>query len=143
MAEPIEMPFRLWTRVGPRKHVLGGVHTVVTWRTPLNCPHAAEMRPFCQITLATCYKGLRLQRHYHKKTLHGHCTKPRIERVQALSDISRSVLRYHSNKTCAPTANLPNSAQLEGTPTILPTYIRVCEVVWECCEGQTDTHTQP
>jgi len=37
MAEPIEMPFRLWTRVGPRKHVLGGVHTVVTWRTPLNC----------------------------------------------------------------------------------------------------------
>jgi len=25
-AEPIEMPFRVWTRVGPRKHVLDGVH---------------------------------------------------------------------------------------------------------------------
>jgi len=23
-AEPIEMPFGIWTRVGPRKHVLGG-----------------------------------------------------------------------------------------------------------------------
>jgi len=26
MAEPIEMPFGLWTRVGPRNHVLDGVH---------------------------------------------------------------------------------------------------------------------
>jgi len=26
MAEPIEMPFGLWTRVGPRKHVLDGTH---------------------------------------------------------------------------------------------------------------------
>jgi len=25
--EPIEMPFGVWTRVGPRKHVLGAVHT--------------------------------------------------------------------------------------------------------------------
>jgi len=24
-AEPIEMPFGIWTPVGPRKHVLGGV----------------------------------------------------------------------------------------------------------------------
>jgi len=24
MAEPIEMPFALWTRMGPRKHVLDG-----------------------------------------------------------------------------------------------------------------------
>jgi len=24
MAEPIEMPFGLWTRVGPRNHVLDG-----------------------------------------------------------------------------------------------------------------------
>jgi len=29
-AEPIEMPFGIWTRVGPRKHVLGGVHTGAT-----------------------------------------------------------------------------------------------------------------
>jgi len=37
--------------------------------------------------------------------------------------------------------NPPNSAQLEGTPTIPPTYIRVRAVVWECGEGQTDTQT--
>jgi len=27
MAEPIEMLFGLWTRMDPRKHVLGDVHT--------------------------------------------------------------------------------------------------------------------
>jgi len=43
----------------------------------------------------------------------------------------------HSNETCAPTANPPNSAQLEGTPTIPPSYIQVCAVAWECGEGQT------
>jgi len=47
----------------------------------------------------------------------------------------------HSNETCAPIANLPSSAraQLEGTPTIPPSYIRIRAVVWECGEGQTDT----
>jgi len=35
-AELIEMPFALWTRVGPRKYVLGGVHTGATWQTLLN-----------------------------------------------------------------------------------------------------------
>jgi len=30
MSEPIEMLFRLWTRVGPTKHVVGGVHTNAT-----------------------------------------------------------------------------------------------------------------
>jgi len=52
--ELIEMPFGLWTRVGPSKHVLGGVHTGATWRIPLNCPCAAAMQPFCEITLTTC-----------------------------------------------------------------------------------------
>jgi len=33
MAEPIEMPFALWTRVGPRKHVLRGG---APWRHLLN-----------------------------------------------------------------------------------------------------------
>jgi len=42
--------------------------------------------------------------------------KPATERVHALADISRSALCCHSNDTRAPTANLPNSAQLEGTP---------------------------
>jgi len=47
----------------------------------------------------------------------------------------------HSNETRVPIANLPNSAQLEGTPTISPSYIRVRTVVWECSEGQTDRQT--
>jgi len=37
--------------------------------------------------------------------------------------------------------NPSNSAQLEGTPIISPTYIRVRAVVWECGEGQRDRHT--
>jgi len=30
-AEPIAMPFWPWTRVGPTKHVLDGVHIGATW----------------------------------------------------------------------------------------------------------------
>jgi len=55
--------------------------------------------------------------------------KPGIEPVQALTDISRSALCCHSNETHAPIANPPNSAQLEGTPAIPPSYIRVSAVV--------------
>jgi len=44
--------------------------------------------------------------------------QPAIERVQALADISRSALCCHTNENRAPIANTPNSAQLEGTPTI-------------------------
>jgi len=54
MAEPIEIPFGLWTRVGPRQPVLGAVHTGATWRIPLKRPCAAAMRPSCQIALITC-----------------------------------------------------------------------------------------
>jgi len=42
--------------------------------------------------------------------------------VQALADISRLALCCHSNETCALIANPPNSAQIEGTPTIPPSY---------------------
>ena len=49
-AEPIEMLFGLWTRMGPRKHVVGGMLTGATWRIPLNRPCTAAIRPFCQIT---------------------------------------------------------------------------------------------
>jgi len=55
-AEPIEMPFvlRLRTRVGPRKHVLGGdehwQHLLNTTK-PSMCGGDAA---FCQITLTTC-----------------------------------------------------------------------------------------
>jgi len=67
-------------------------------------------------------------------------SKPRTERVQALADISRS--RYVvSNESRAPIANPPNSAQLGGTPAILPSYILVRAVVWVCGRGQADTQT--
>jgi len=55
LAESIEMLFGLWTRVGPRRRVLGGVHAGTIWRIPLNRPRAAALRSFCQITLTTCY----------------------------------------------------------------------------------------
>jgi len=45
----------------------------------------------------------------------------------------------HSNETGAPTATLPNSAQLGGTAYHPPSYTRVCAVVWECHHRQTDT----
>jgi len=49
-----------------------------------------------------------------------------MERVQALADISRSVLCCNGNETRAPIANPPNSAQLRSTTyTIPPRYIRV------------------
>jgi len=38
-------------------------------------------------------------------------------------------------------ANQPNSAQLEGTPTVPSSNMWVRVVVWECGEGQTDRHT--
>jgi len=67
--------------------------------------------------------------------------QPSIERVHALADISRSALCCNSNETRPPITNPPNSAQLRGTPTIPPSYIRVRAVVWACGEGQTDRHT--
>ena len=55
MAEKIEMLFRLLTRVGLRKDVLGGLDTCATWRIRMNRSCASAMPPFCQITLTTCY----------------------------------------------------------------------------------------
>ena len=49
MAEPIEMPFGVWTSVGSRKHVLKGVHIGTTWRIRLNCPNAAAMQPLVKL----------------------------------------------------------------------------------------------
>jgi len=66
---------------------------------------------------------------------------PGTEQVQALDDISCSALCCHSNETRAPIENPPNRAQLEGTPTIPPTYIWLYAVVLECSKGQTDRHT--
>jgi len=69
MAELINLPFGLWTRVGRRKRKFHHIRQVAsvcsrqcalmgreigaTWRTRLNSPSAAVMWP-CQITLTTC-----------------------------------------------------------------------------------------
>jgi len=41
MAESIEMPFGMWTRVGPRKHILDRVH--------ISANSAATMRLFVKL----------------------------------------------------------------------------------------------
>ena len=45
-SEPIKMPFGMWTRVGPRKHVLDGVHIGTTCRIQLNRPGAAAIQTY-------------------------------------------------------------------------------------------------
>jgi len=69
--------------------------------------------------------------------------EPGIEQVQALTDILHSALCCHSNETRALTANPSNSAQLDGTPTIPPSYIWIRTVVWECGKGQTHRQLWP
>jgi len=71
------------------------------------------------------------------------CAPDRADTIQtrhrtstSTADISRSALCCHSNETRAPIANPPNSAQLEGTPAIPPSYIRVHTIV-----RQTDRQT--
>jgi len=54
MAELIEMPFGMLSRVGPRNHVLdvgAHWHQLAITIEPSMC---GGMRPFCQITLSTC-----------------------------------------------------------------------------------------
>jgi len=46
MAEAIDMPFGMWTRVDPRKHALDGVHIDATWRIRVNRPCAVAMRSY-------------------------------------------------------------------------------------------------
>jgi len=45
MAKPIQMPFGLWIRVGPRRHVLRWVHSGATCWMQLHQSCAAAMRP--------------------------------------------------------------------------------------------------
>jgi len=47
----------------------------------------------------------------------------------------------HSNETRATIANPHNGAQLGGTPTIPPSYMRVRAIVWACDEGETHRQT--
>jgi len=66
--------------------------------------------------------------------------KPGTEQVQALADISHLALCCHSNVTHAPIANLPNSAQLEGTPYHSPKlHPGLCSSVG--MRQRTDRHT--
>jgi len=46
MAEPIDLPFGLWTLVGRKKHKFSRIRQVVgaTWRIQLNRPSVAAMR---------------------------------------------------------------------------------------------------
>jgi len=46
MAEPIEMPFRVRTRVAPCKHALDRGHIGTTWRMRLSRPYVVAM---CQV----------------------------------------------------------------------------------------------
>ena len=62
MAEAIDLPFRLWTRVGRRKHKFNRIRQEApvcpyrraqwrTWRIRLNRPSAAAMRPYVKLLL--------------------------------------------------------------------------------------------
>jgi len=79
------MPNGMPTQVGPRKHALDGMH----WR------HLANT-----IQPSMCCGDATFSSNYLD-----HLFKPGIQRVQAVPDISHSVLCCHSNETRAPIAN--------------------------------------
>jgi len=71
-AEPIDLPFGLWTRVGRRKHSPGGAN-VRSWEDTLPAPgeYSWNIRrqrrcALCQITLTTCYLWPRTLRQSHR-----------------------------------------------------------------------------
>jgi len=111
--------------------------------SPPHCPtgfgrwgdHPMKLVPTYGLDVFSCHPT----NHVKCQRTEANTIQPGIERVQALAYISRSALSCHSNETCAPIANPPNSAQLEGTPTIPPSYIRVRALVCECGERQTQT----
>jgi len=74
--------------------------------------------------------------------LHTVCrlSKPGIEHVQALADISHSALCCHSNETRAPVAHPPNSAQL-GAPRTIPAKLHPCLCSTVGMRQGTDTQT--
>jgi len=65
-AEPIEVPFGLWSRVGPRKHVLDWGSAL--WRNLANTIESSmcgDDAAFCQITSTTCYHHDHDHHHHH------------------------------------------------------------------------------
>ena len=70
-AEPIDLPFGLWTRVGPRKHKFNRIRQTAPMfpHGRAHCRHLANANEpsvcccyaaLCQITLTTCYLRERL-----------------------------------------------------------------------------------
>jgi len=68
--------------------------------------------------------------------------KPVVERVQALTDISRSGYVVIATKPVHRLQIRPIAHNQSAPPIIPPTYIRVRAVLCECGEGQTDTQTR-
>ena len=66
-------------------------------------------------------------------------TKPGIQRVQALADISRSALCCHSNETHA--LQIRTMVHQTAPPTIPQVTSGSVQVVWECGNEQTDRQT--
>jgi len=66
------------------------------------------------------------------------------EQVQALTDILCSGYVVIAMKPVhqLQIRQIVHNAQLGSPPTIPPSYIRVCAVVWKCRKAQTDTHVR-
>ena len=102
------------------------------------------LRPLLEIFHRHFVQRVDLTSHHTQTRTSFHCCRyePGTERVQALADIAHSALCCHSNETRAPIANLPNSAQLEGTPYHSPKlHLGLCSSVWMWwgMDRQTDT----
>ena len=54
-SEPIEMPFGIWTRMGQRKHVFGGVHSGANLANTVGPSMCGGDAACCQITSTTYY----------------------------------------------------------------------------------------
>jgi len=103
--------------------------------SPSTCPSAGSVREV---------QGWKIEpshNHNQSQSEYKHSLTFRVRRYMHLQYIRHVHMCCHSNETCAPTANPPNSAQIEGTPYHSPSYIRVHAVVWECCKGQTNRQT--
>ena len=79
-AEPIEMPFGVWTRMCPRKHVLDSITLTLgaTGRIRLNHPCVAEIQPFYLDRLLMVWQEDEKEREREKEK----CREEERERVK-------------------------------------------------------------
>ena len=61
MAEPIDIPFGMWTRAGPRNYALGGEEAIMG-RGALPCGAA-----FCQNSLTACYNDTEMKKTWRQR----------------------------------------------------------------------------